>query len=70
MIATRHITTPIQNIGEWWIRRQSRGGTAGFIRYLVPVRHPNEAVTGLHQSVSIAPTSASATVVPLTMASP
>src|SRR5487761_2150313 len=31
MIADKHSTTPIQNIGEWWMRRQSRGGAAGFI---------------------------------------
>ena len=30
-IAAKHSTTPTQNIGEWWIRRQSRGGAAGFI---------------------------------------
>lgn len=35
MIADKHSTTPIQNIGEWWMRRQSRGGAAGFIFHLV-----------------------------------
>ena len=32
MIAAKHSTIPIQNIGEWWIRRQSRGRTVDFIR--------------------------------------
>ena len=31
MIAARHSTTPIQNIGEWWMRRQSRGRAVDFI---------------------------------------
>jgi hypothetical protein len=32
VIAARHSTTPIQNIGEWWMRRQLRGRAVGFIR--------------------------------------
>jgi hypothetical protein len=31
MIAAKHSAIPIQNIGEWWIRRQSRGRAVGFI---------------------------------------
>jgi hypothetical protein len=31
VIADKHSATPTQNIGEWWMRRQSRGGAAGFI---------------------------------------
>ena len=31
MIADKHSTTPIQNIGEWWMRRQSRAGAGDFI---------------------------------------
>ncbi len=31
MIADKHSTTPIQNIGEWWMRRQLRGGSAIFM---------------------------------------
>ena len=38
MIAARHITTPIQNIGEWWIRLQSRPGFCGFIQFTSRVR--------------------------------
>ena len=38
MIAARHITIPIQNIGEWWIRLQSRPGSCGFIQFTSHVR--------------------------------
>ena len=31
MIAARHSTIPIQNTGEWWMRRQSRVGAFDFI---------------------------------------
>jgi hypothetical protein len=31
VIAARHITIPTQNIGEWWIRLQSRVGCCGLI---------------------------------------
>jgi hypothetical protein len=31
VIAARHIAMPTQNIGEWWIRLQSRSGVGGFM---------------------------------------
>jgi hypothetical protein len=38
MIAVRHITIPIQNIGEWWIRLQSRPVSCGFIPFTSGMR--------------------------------
>ena len=42
MIAAKHITIPIQNIGEWWIRLQSRPWLCGFIRFTSRKRFSHE----------------------------